>query len=451
MYDVHAPIYWDPGHLGREIDRIYDICHGCRLCFNLCPSFPALFDAIDGHENETAGLTAEEKKRVVDLCYQCKLCYNRCPYTPPHSFNLDFPRLMQRARNLEARAHGVTLQDRALGATTLTGQIGSATAPLSNWAIRNPVSRIVIEQVAGIHRRMNLPAFQRPTFPEWFAARGARRAEPPAPAASSPAPGVPAAAGPSPSPPARARQEPLTGRVALFSTCSVDYYRTEQGKALVQVLEHQSVRDLVRPPQVCCGMPALDGGDLERTLSLARSNLQALAPLVRAGYDVVIPGPTCSRTIKIEYRELVPGDDAGTVAARTFDACEYLMKLHAEKKFDLRFAGPAPGKIAYHVPCHLRDQNMGFKSRDLLALIPGCEVEVVAQCSAMDGTWGMKRQYYELSMTTAGKLFDGLRAAGAPAVASDCPLAALRIEQGLGGRTRHPIEILRDAYGIAPE
>lgn len=436
MYDIHAGQYWDRQHLGREIDRIFDICHGCRLCFNLCPSFPALFDAVDRHENETAGLTPEEKQRVVDLCYQCKLCYNKCPYTPPHAFNLDFPRLMQRARNLEAREKGVTFQDRALGSTTLVGRIGAATAPLSNWAIKNPLNRMLMEKTAGIHRRMNLPEFQRETFPRWWARRAGR----PAPEATAAPRGAPALD----------RRAPTTGRVALFSTCSVDYYQVGHGKALVQVLEHQGIRTIVRPPQRCCGMPAYDGGDVNRTLAMAIANVQSLAPLARAGYDVVIPGPTCSRMLKVEYPELVPGDDARAVAARTFDACEYLMKLYAEGKLDTRFSHN-PGRIAYHAPCHLRDQNIGFKSRDLLELIPGCEIEVVTQCSAVDGTWGMKREYYELSMKTAGKLIDGLGATGAKVVASDCPLAGLRIEQGLGRKASHPVEILRDAYGLRAE
>jgi len=446
MYDIHANEYWKSDHLAREIHRIFDICHGCRLCFNLCPSFPTLFDAVDRHENETAGLTSTEKQGVVDLCYQCKLCYNRCPYTPPHTFNLDFPRLIQRAKNLDARDHGVTFQDRALGSTTLMGKIGAATAPFSNWAIKNPLNRAVMEKTVGIHRRMNMPEFQRETFPEWFARRAPARGN----RAQAAAAGGPVAA-PGPATAAPDRQSPTTGAVALFSTCSVDYYRVEQGKALVQVLERQGIQTIVRPPQGCCGMPALDGGDVQRTLALARENLRALAPLVRAGHDLVIPGPTCSRMIKLEYPELVPGDDSATVAARTFDACEYLVKLHTEGKLDTNFAHPRPQKVAYHAPCHLRDQRIGFKARDLLALIPGCEIEVVAECSAVDGTWGMKRQYYELSMKTAEKLFDGVRAAGADQVASDCPLAGLRLEQGLGCKPRHPVEIVRDAYGLTAE
>jgi Fe-S oxidoreductase len=449
MYDVHAQQYWDREHLARETHRIFDICHGCRLCFNLCPSFPALFDAVDSHEDETAGLTPGEKQRVVDLCYQCKLCYNRCPYTPPHAFNLDFPRLMQRATNLEAQDRGVTVQDRALGSTTLVGKVGTATVPLSNWAIKNPLSRALMEKTVGIHRRMNLPEFQRETFPEWFARHAqARRgaAQPASPPRPAP---IPAASGAPPALPER--NAPTTGAIALFSTCPVDYYRVEQGKALVQVLERQGIATIERPPQGCCGMPALDGGDVQRTLALARENVRALAPLVRAGHDVVIPGPTCSRMIKLEYPELVPGDDSAAVAARTFDACEYMIKLHTEGKLDTSFTSSIPQKVAYHAPCHLRDQRIGFKARDLLALIPGCEVEVVAECSAVDGTWGMKRQYYELSMKVAGKLFAGIQSAGADQVASDCPLAGLRIEQGLGRRPRHPVEILRDAYGLNAE
>ncbi len=418
--DIRLPEFWSLAHVEQELRRVYDICNGCRRCITLCPSFKDLFKSLDTEEvdGEAGQLAPAALKRVVDLCYQCKLCFNHCPYTPPHRWQVDFPRLMLRARAAEAKQNGVTLQDRMLGNTDLVGRLGTLMAPLANWANTLAPHRAFLQAVAGIHRRRNLPRFARPRFSAWFGRR--------APAAFVP-----------------------QAQVALFATCVVEYNDPAVGKAAVAVLERNRV-DVAFPAQRCCGMPYLDGGAVEEAQALIRENVRSLAAAVREGREIVVPGPTCSYMLKQEYPWLDGSDDARLVASRTRDLFEYLMRLAALGKLDMGFSR-RPGKIAYHLPCHLRAQNLGTKSADLLRLIPGAEVEVIERCSGVDGTWGFKREYYELSLQVAEPLFKELGDARPDRVASDCPLAGLQIAQGTGLAPRHPIQIVADAYGLDPE
>jgi Fe-S oxidoreductase len=393
----------------------------------LCPSFKVLFDRMDVEavDGDVDKLPAADVKEVVDLCYQCKLCFNHCPYTPPHRWEVDFPRLMLRARAAQARQSGVSFQDRMLGNADLVGKLGSLAAPLSNWMNELSVHRAFMQAVVGIHKQRNLPKFARPTFSSWFKERARSRG------AETKAPAVGAGG------PAR--------KVALFATCSVEYYETSTGRAAVNVLERNRV-DVSLPEQRCCGMPYLDGGAVDEAKALIRDNVASLAAAVREGREIVVPGPTCSYMLKREYPWLDGSADAKLVAASTRDIFEYLAKLNAAGELDTSFPKPV-GAVTYHMPCHLRAQNIGHKSADVLRAIPGASVDVVEKCSAVDGTWGFKKEYYELSMKLAKPLFDAVTSGG-PVAATDCPLAALQIEQGTGRKPKHPIEVLAAAYGF---
>lgn len=415
-FNPHSEEFWDEEALNEEIQRIFDVCHGCRLCFNLCPAFPKLFEFVDAHDDEeVAGLTESEVHEVVDLCYECKLCYPKCPYVPPHEFMLDFPRLMLRAKAIYARKEGIPFKDKMLGNPDLIGKLGSTTAPIFNWANRTKVGRAVMEKMVGIHRDWPLPVYQGQRFSKWLAGH-------------QPKSGIGA-----------------NGKVAFFTTCTVEYSDVETGIAAVQVLEHNGV-EVIDGYETCCGMPYLDIGDVESATENAKRNIARLAKAVWQGYTVVAPGPTCSYMLKEEYPLLVDSDEARLVAENTYDLCEYLMMLRVEDKLNTEFSN-APGKFAYHLPCHLKAQNIGFKSRDLLRLT-GAEVQLVDRCSCVDGTWGMTAEYHDLSLKWAGKLMTGLERAKAEVTASDCPLAALRILEGTGKTAVHPVVVLRDAYGL---
>jgi Fe-S oxidoreductase len=420
--DIRRPEFWSASSLDGELRRVFDVCNGCRRCLPLCPSFKDLMGSLDRDDvdGEVDRLAAGAMQRVVDLCYQCKLCYNHCPYTPPHRWMIDFPRLMLRARAVAVKERGgVTRQDRVLGNTELVGRLGTATAPLANRASANRAHRVLLETVLGIHRDRNLPRFAGQTFSRWLAAHPA---PPPAPA---------------------------TARVALFATCTVEYNAPAIGRAAVGVLRRNRV-DVALPPQRCCGMPYLDGGAVTEARRLVDENVRHLGAAVREGREVVVPGPTCSYMMKQEWPWLAEDrDTARLIAERTRDLFEFLARLHAEGRLDLGFAA-RPGRVAYQLPCHLRAQNLGTKSADVLRLT-GADVQVIERCSAVDGTWGFKREYYELSMKVAEPLFRDVQEAKPDQVATDCPLAGLQIVQGTGREAKHPIEILAQAYGIPEE
>ncbi len=274
-FDFNAPDFYSPASYAKETARIFDICNGCRLCFNLCPSFDVLFKRIDELNGEMDKLTDGDTKKVVDLCYDCKLCYPKCPYTPPHHFMLDFPRHMLRGKALEAKKHGVPLRDKMLSRTDLLGKVSTKVAPVVNWTLESKPFRILMEKTVGIHRERNLPKYSSQTFSSWYKRhkmQGTRDEK------------------------SDNREPP---KVVFFHTCSVNYNDVDTGKAAIQVLEKNGVHVEV-PPQKCCGMPYLDGGDIDNAKKHAAYNLGQLAEYVKKGYDVVSPGPSCSYLMKQE-------------------------------------------------------------------------------------------------------------------------------------------------------
>src|SRR5574341_966596 len=412
----------DPAQLEKESLRIYAICDGCRRCFNLCPSFTTLLGRIDTYEGHVAKLTQADHQQIVDECYYCKLCYNHCPYTPPHQYALDFPRLMIAWKKHLATTRGVRWRDRLLINTDLMGMVGSAFAPIANWVLRLKAIRLLVQTLVGVHRDRQALSFSQETFVRWWGRRGGAA--------------VPVSA---------------ARKVALFGSCLVNYQATDVGKATVQVLEKNGIHVVV-PEQRCCGMPSFDIGDTAAIQQAAAANTASFLPWVEQGYDVVVPVPSCSLMWKREYPEIVGGAAMKKVAERTFDICEYLMKLKRDGALVTDFQ-KQPGRVAYQVPCHLRDQNIGFKSKELME-IAGAQVEVIEKCSGHDGSWSAKTEFFPLSMTIAKKAVRAIEQAPVDVVASDCPLAGGQLDQAgaaahAGGRpTKHPIQIVRDAYGL---
>ncbi|MHB8670105.1 MAG: heterodisulfide reductase-related iron-sulfur binding cluster [Acidimicrobiales bacterium] len=438
-YDPHEPSYHDEGDLRQELTRVYDLCHGCRLCWNLCPSFSSLFELIDANNGEAAALSGAEQDRVVHECYQCKLCYLKCPYVPPHEWQLDFPRLMLRASAVEHDHRKLDVQSEFLGRTDLLGKVGSAAAPLFNRlnAATGSLVRRAMEQTLGIAAQRVLPPYARERFSTWWRGRPRR----PLPEADR------------------------KGAVTLFTTCLVEYQDPTIGHDLVKVYERNGIDCEVATDAVCCGMPWLDGGDVDAFLAQASRNVGVLADAVRAGRDVVVPQPTCGYVLKREYREYLGGQDAALVADHTWDAAEYLMKRHREDRaaggegLDTGFVEEErPESVTWHAACHLRAQSIGYKSRDLMKLT-GAEVTVVDRCSGIDGTWGYRRENYELARKVARPLVEAVRQQSEDAaaagrrhvVAGDCHLANGAIAEETGARPVHPIQVLARAYGIPPE
>lgn len=459
--DVHGmaydnPKFWDEPHLESELDRVFEICNGCRLCFNLCPSFDVLFrriDALDPHREEAEGkhiqgghvieeheaaellkhvtvatenpvslLQAEDNERVVELCYECKLCFPKCPYVPPHEFAVDFPKLMLRAKMIWAKEDGIALREKLLGATDAVGSVMTKIAPFANAAAHNKFNRMLMEQTLGIHKDRQLPPYADESFMTW----ASRRAPQITPALSS-------AGGETP--------------VALFATCFVNYNDPKIGKAAVEVLERAGCA-VDCPEQVCCGMPKLDGGDIEGARKLARQNLETLLPAVRAGAKIVSPGPSCTLMLKTEYPELVPGEESEEFAAAVMDLSDFVLQQARAKKLPKPPAG-AVGKVAFHVACHNRVQNFGYRGRDLLKWAGG-DVTLVDRCCGMDGTWGMKTEFFEESLKVAEGAARKVDAVEPEVVSSDCPLAGMQLTQKTGRTSYHPVRILQAAYSDEP-
>lgn len=423
MFDPAAHDFYDRSAVDKELRRVADICHTCRRCYNLCPSFDVLFRALDRPEvdGEVDRLPSGDLNAFSNLCFECKLCIPHCPYYPPHRWEVDIPRLVLRDRAARVKSEGKpALRERVLASTDALGQIATAAAPVVNAMSQTRFARVLMEKTLGVHRDRLLPTWASETFLQWWARRGG---------ATEPT-----------------DRAPRADRVALFVTCSVNANNPEVGRAAVAVLEKNGC-EVVVPPQRCCGMPSLESGDIDTAREARWDNVTSLLPLVRAGYTIVAPGPTCSLMLKKEYPVLGPEDEAKEVAAQTLDLCEFLMRRHAAGKLSTDFPR-SPRKVLYQVPCHLKVQDIGFKSRDLLQLIPGAEVVTVEKCTGHDGTWSMKTEYFPMSMTFAAPVFAAVEAEQPDVVATDCPLAGVQIRQGTGKVAKHPIQIVADAYGL---
>jgi len=427
-YDPFHPKYFDEGDLREELTRVYDLCHGCRLCFKYCTSFPTLFSYVDSFDDQDAAhMTPAQQDQVVDECFQCKLCYVNCPYIPgQHEWALDFPRLMMRAeqvlRRNRPRSVKERITDKALASTDLMGRVGSATAPLTNRAVSKPGSgtRALMQKLVGIHAERVLPPYARTRFSTWFRSHSPklgtdRRAE----------------------------------RVAaVFPTCLVEYQDPEIGKALVGVYERNGIACDLPDGQVCCGMPWLDAGDVKKFEEHARKNVTVLAEAVKAGHDVVVPQPTCGYVLKNEYPDFLGTDDARLVAEHTFDSSEYLMLRHREAPLDTDFsAGSTYETITWQAACHYRAQQIGPKSRDVMKLT-GAKVTMVERCSAIDGTWGLRAENVEMAKKIAKPLMEAVAKADTDLVAGDCHLSNTAIKEATGETPSHPLQVLARAYGL---
>jgi glycerol-3-phosphate dehydrogenase subunit C len=419
------PRYWDRQDLEGELRRTFQVCHECRMCVGYCGSFPALLGAVDrdiesGRAEGAERTTPADFARVSDLCWQCKLCYIKCPYTADeHAAELlDFPRLMAREKAQRARREGVKLVDQILGEPALLGKLGGGpAASATNFVNRNRLFRKLGEKLTGISAEFPLPPLEAQTFERWLDRH-------------TPLPGAGSA-----------------GEVVIFSTCYGDYNQTSVPKAAVRVLEHQGFRVLRPSGQVCCGMPNLDGGDVEAMRAKVRTNVDLLAPAVAAGRTIVVASPTCGYTMKKEWPTYDDRPATHAVAAATQDLMQFLDGLRRAKRLKTDFARGL-GAVTYHAACHLRAQKIAFPGLRVLSAIPDTDVRMVEQCSAVDGTWGMKAEFYELGRRYAQKLVRGVEDAEGELVVTDCSLSALRIQKENRVPVQHPVEALLSAYGL---
>ena len=426
----------------KEMERVFDICHGCRRCVSLCNAFPVLFDLVDQSPTlEVDGVPKEKYWRVVDQCYLCDLCYmTKCPYVPPHPWNVDFPHLMLRAKAIQFKQGSKTrFRDTNLSATDRNGKL--ATIPVVvqfvNATAKMPLARRVLESALGVHKDAWLPEFAAKKFrpnaatSALFPVDDGHRSK---------------------------------GKVAIFSTCYVNYNEPGIGHDLLKILAHNNVPYVLVEKEACCGMPKLELGDLDSVAALKEKNIPPLAKLAREGFAILTPIPSCTLMFKQELPLMFPNDaDVQLVKAAMMDPFEYLMARQKDGKLKTDFKAPL-GNVSYHIPCHSRVQNVGQKTREMLALVPHTKVTTVERCSGHAGTWGVKEEFHEMSMKIGKPVFRQMAEAEPDYISSDCQLAGHHIEQGIAqfaqlarpntGRApantklAHPITLVRKAYGL---
>ena len=429
-YDPKHANYLHEADVRAELTRVYDVCQSCRLCTKFCASFPTLFEMLDRVDDRDAGrLTPAEQDRVVEECFQCKLCALNCPYAPGlHEWAVDFPRLMLRAAAMRRDAGHVPVRDRVtsevMGRTDLLGTLGTRMPSVANRVVGaepGSATRKLVAAATGVSAVRLLPPYAKQRFSTWFKRRP------------------------------KVRIGRKQGAVTVLPTCVVEYQQPRIGHDLVKVYERNGIECAVSAAG-CCGAPFLHDGDVERFTKVATKNVTALAAEVRKGTDIVVPQPTCSYVLKHDYLDHVGGPDAELVAAHTYDAVEYLMRVHTaeDTSLDTDFRGTVPATVTYHAPCHLRAQNIGLRSRDLLRLT-GTTVKLVQQCSGVDGTWGLRVRNESIAVPMAHRLGEEIERAGGETIAGDCHLANTAILEQTGHAPVHPIQLVARAYGISEE
>jgi Fe-S oxidoreductase len=426
--DWRSPDFYDEDKLNAELHRVFDICHGCRRCVSLCNSFPTLFDLVDGGPTgELDGVDKKDYGKVVDQCYLCDLCYmTKCPYVPPHAWNLDFPHLMLRAKAIKFRKGEVRFRDKLLSATDAIGKLAAipVVAQTVNAVNRNGAARTLMDKALGVHPERRLPPYAPAKFRPSAAASKSHAVR---------------------------NGERTPGKVAVFSTCYINYNEPGIGHDLLKVLDHNEIPYVLVEKEACCGMPKLELGDLEAVARLKAINIPPLAKLAREGYAIVTGVPSCTLMFKSELPLLFPDDpDVKAVADAMFEPFEYFMLRNRDGLLKTDFKKPL-GKIAYHIPCHSRVQNIGQKTREALQLIPGTSVKTVERCAGHDGTWGVKSEYFAHSMKIGRPVFRAMAEDEPDYISSDCAMAGRHIEQGMGdtrAERQHPLSLLRIAYGL---
>jgi glycerol-3-phosphate dehydrogenase subunit C len=426
--DWRAPAFVDETALFDELERVFDICHGCRRCFSLCHAFPTLFDAVD--DSESGELDTVPKQAywdVVDHCYLCDMCYmSKCPYVPPHEWAVDFPHLMLRAKYKKYSEQGASLRDRVLSATDTVGKLAGipVIAQTINGINASAAGRKLLEGALGVHRDAPVPKYH--SQPARRRLRGT---------ADDTADGT--------------AVNGTAGRVVIFTTCYGNRNLPEIVEDLAAVYRHNRIGVTLAHKERCCGMPKLELGDLASVEAYKNDNIGELHKWVAAGWDVVAPIPSCVLMFKQELPLLFPEDEAvQRVADAIFDPFEYLMLRHKDGALATDFK-TSLGKVAYQVPCHLRVQNIGLKTRDVLNLVPETSVEAIERCSGHDGTYAVKKEYHDIAKKIARPVARRVDSAAADHFTSDCPMAAEQIAGvAESAEPTHPMQLLRKAYGI---
>ncbi len=429
--DWTNPDFYDEEKLHTEMERVFDMCHGCRRCLSLCGSFPTLFDLVDATDDgEVHGVDKKDYDKVVDECFLCDVCYvTKCPYVPPHPWNLDFPHLMLRAKAVKFKNGDVKMRDKLLASTDKMGMF--AGIPIVTEAVnainRTGVMRSAMESTLGVDKKAWIPEYAPKTFTQlatestaWPVKDGAK----------------------------------TPGKVAIYATCYINYNEPGIGQDLIKILEHNQIPYELVDKEACCGMPKLELGDLESVAANKDKNIPKLAKLAREGYAIVTPIPSCTLMFKQELPLMFPDEeDVQLVKEAMWDPFEYFIARNRDGLLNTDFKEEL-GHVSYHIPCHSRVQNVGKKTAETLKLVPGTEVNVVERCSGHSGTWGVKKEFHDTAMKIGKPVFKAMANNTPDYISSDCQLAGHHIEQGMEenglakAEMAHPLTLIAKAYGL---
>jgi glycerol-3-phosphate dehydrogenase subunit C len=429
--DWTNPDFYDEEKLHTEMERVFDMCHGCRRCLSLCGSFPTLFDLVDATDDgEVHGVDKKDYDKVVDECFLCDVCYvTKCPYVPPHPWNLDFPHLMLRAKAVKFKNGEVKMRDKMLASTDKMGMF--AGIPIVTESVnalnRTKIMRSAMESTLGVDKKAWIPEYAPKTFPQLATASTAW-------------------------PVKDGKKTP--GKVAIYATCYINYNEPGIGQDLIKILEHNKIPYELVDKEACCGMPKLELGDLESVAANKDKNIPKLAKLAREGYAIVTPIPSCTLMFKQELPLMFPDEeDVQLVKEAMWDPFEYFIERNRDGLLNTDFKEEL-GHVSYHIPCHSRVQNVGKKTAETLKLVPGTEVNVVERCSGHSGTWGVKKEFHAQAMKIGKPVFKAMANNTPDYISSDCQLAGHHIEQGMEenglakAEMAHPLTLIAKAYGL---
>ena len=422
--DWKNPDFYNEASLNAELERVFDICHGCRRCVSLCNSFPTLFDLVDESDTmEVDGVDKKDYVKVVDQCYLCDLCYlTKCPYVPPHEWNVDFPHLMLRAKAVKYKNGDIKKRDKILSGTDTVGKLAGipVVSYLVNSVNNTTAGRNALEKSLGVHADAKIPTYHNKTARKRLSKQSL------------------------------SVETKAENKVAMFITCYNNYNEPDIAEDLVKVFKHNNIAISVMEKENCCGMPKLELGDLESVEKLKNKNIPTMLKWIDAGWDIVAPVPSCVLMFKQELPLMFPDDEnVQRVKEHIYDPFEYLYSRHKNGELNTEFSNNL-GKVFYHASCHLRVQKIGLKTRDVLNLIPETELEVLERCSGHDGTYAVKKEFHEISMKICRPVVTKLKKSEANYYSSDCPMAGHQISNGMNDESEptHPMTLLRIAYGL---
>ena len=428
--DFNHPDFLDQKKLDEEIRRVFDICHGCRRCFNLCDSFPKLFEMIDESKNENVeSLSSDQFAPVVDACTLCDMCFmTKCPYVPPHEFDLDFPHLMLRYRALQKKQNKLASIPMQLAKIDRNAKIGVMFSVFINWVtnIKSKFLRKILELITGIDKKVKLPTYNSETFANYFRKNNKS---------------------------INIETPNKNRKVVIYSTCFVNFNKKDTGIAALKVLKKNGVKVQEAYPG-CCGMPFLEQADLSKVVEQAKKVSKDLLVWVDKGYRVITLTASCGLMLKFEWPLLLPNDEnVKKLSKNISDIDEYIVDI-SDKEGLAEGIGEIDGGVTVHHACHARAQNMGIKARDMLKLIPNIKIDVVERCAGHGGTFGVMKETHNLALKVGRPTARQIKNKNNKYMVSDCPLAAKHLKQ-LEQDTKisndealHPIELLAKAYKL---